>query len=427
MAEKIRTATSGASGLMGSLYDEFQGANKEDVDVGRTASSPYVNPEAPRQELFAPGKPEAQYNPNAVDPRPSNSSGGGKSDNESDSSGGGGFSASSALDDLGYANKDAFKAATGYSSVEQYLKDREGKLGKEIESSFDPIFDELDRQLGALPGRQREFEENIGRSAEAQLGDIETQRVFSTDKLESERSKGLRSLEDDIRNLMSAAGRKIGAAGAGSSSAAIQASEAVARAGQRSRGSLIESVVGKIAEVNNIATQQRSQINQWKSDRLFDIGQYFASQFDAIRGQMANAKGERSRALTQMKQGLEQQFTDYLISLDNQVRQYAQQVDMWERSRAAQAQQGLQSIQGMEQSFDIRDFKLVEGADGMQYFVAPGQEPIPAGIRVAQPEEDPTIRNAGPLNEPYRVVTNDSGEVSLEPIQGFSYTQLPQF
>lgn len=214
-------------------------------------------------------------------------------------------------------------------------RDEQKKRANEIGNAWNPIFSELDRQLGSIPQRQQQYEDRINESTQAQLEDVEASRARSTEVLETEKARGLRNLEEDVRNTLDAAGRKIGVLGAGSSSAVGQASEAIARVGQKARGNLMETVTTQLADINNLASEQRSKINQWKGDKLFEITSYFGNKLDELNMQKANAQKERKYAVEELIYNAEQDFVNALRNLDSQVLSYAQTVDMWQRERSA--------------------------------------------------------------------------------------------
>lgn len=301
-----------------------------------------------------------------------------------DSSDNSGFSANSYAKTLGYGSADEAKSALGVSSLEDYynsqkktLADQKAKQNKqaiEIGNAWNPIFSELDRMLGSIPTQQTNYENKIGESTNAQLSDVESSRVRSEEALQTEKKRGLRSLEEDIRNQLDAAGTMLGVAGAGSSSAVGQASEAVARVGQKARGNLQETVATKLTEINNLASTERSKINQWKSDKLFEITSYFGDKINELNMQKANAQKERKQAVEELIFNVEQEFMSSLKDLDSKVFDYAQTVDMWEKNRAAeledynrtQRNNAAVSPEKIAQSLSIFNSLIEQGASEQQ-------------------------------------------------------------
>ena len=213
---------------------------------------------------------------------------------------------------------------------------RSEKQAREIGTAWNPVFESLDQQLGSIPVRQAEYQGRIAESTDAQLSDVEASRARSTESLEKEKARGLRNLEDDIRNQMEVAGTKIGIAGAGSSSAVGQASEALARVGQKARGSLLEGANEQLTSINNLAAQERSKIGQWKQDKLGEIVSFFQNKMDELSFQKANAQKERKVAVEELIRDAQDQFVSALGGLDSEIRTYAQQVDTWEKKRQAE-------------------------------------------------------------------------------------------
>ena len=256
------------------------------------------------------------------------------------------FNTKEALKSLGYVNKNSFKKETGYSSVEQYLADqrkkeqaraaeRQQKAGQ-IGRAWDPILAELDAQIGRMPGQQAEYQNQLGGLADLQLQDVGQSANTASTSLEAEKKKGLRSLEEDMRNQMDAAGRYIGGLGGGNSSAGMQASEAVTRAGQKARGGLLETVTAKLGEIQTTAQKARSDVQNWKAGKLFEITQFFAEKMNELSMQKANSKGEKAKAIEQLKFDIEKELAGTLRDLDNQVIGYATTLEQWERERSAQ-------------------------------------------------------------------------------------------
>lgn len=293
----------------------------------------------------------------------------------------GGFDASSSLSDMGYSNKNEFRDATGYSSVEKYLNDQrnaerdradaQSRKAQEIGGAFDPIFSELDRQLSGLSGRQRDFESQINRSTVDQLSAVDANTSSSVETLEGERSRGLRDLEEDIRNQMTASNRIIGAAGAGASSAVGQASEAVARIGQRARSDLNQNAATQLKSIEELSLKQKNDINTWKQDKLFEISDFFAKQLDALTLQKAGASRDKKNSIAQLEFQIEQDYINQLRGLDQQTLQYNQSVDKWQQDRTQKLSAFDQSlntardtgIQGMMEAAELFNTLVKNGFD----------------------------------------------------------------
>ena len=275
---------------------------------------------------------------------------------------------------------------------------RSEKQAREIGTAWNPVFESLDQQLGSIPVRQAEYQGRIAESTDAQLSDVEASRARSTESLEKEKARGLRNLEDDIRNQMEVAGTKIGIAGAGSSSAVGQASEALARVGQKARGSLLEGVNEQLTSINNLASQERSKIGQWKQDKLGEIVSFFQNKMDELSFQKANAQKERKVAVEELIRDAQNQFVSALSGLDSEIRTYAQQVDTWEKQRQAEledyarrtgqsAAQGSKITDSALAMFDELAMRTGSEDEARSILAAQGIM-IPDGIRANTAEDD---------------------------------------
>lgn len=275
---------------------------------------------------------------------------------------------------------------------------RSEKQAREIGTAWNPVFESLDQQLGSIPVRQAEYQGRIAESTDAQLSDVEASRARSTESLEKEKARGLRNLEDDIRNQMEVAGTKIGIAGAGSSSAVGQASEALARVGQKARGSLLEGVNEQLTSINNLASQERSKIGQWKQDKLGEIVSFFQNKMDELSFQKANAQKERKVAVEELIRDAQNQFVSALSGLDSEIRTYAQQVDTWEKQRQAEledyarrtgqsAAQGSKITDSALAMFDELAMRTGSEDEARSILAAQGIM-IPDGVRANTAEDD---------------------------------------
>jgi len=240
------------------------------------------------------------------------------------------------------------KAMQGQASDRQ--KEYEGKVRGEIEEGYKPVFSQLDAMIGNLPGQRGEIESQLGASEASQLANVASQEQMGLRSLGAQEEKqrnlattSLRDLEDDIRNSMQAAGRYIGAQGAGDSSASYLASEALARQAQKGRAGILstrDEAVGdiglKMQDVSDLANQERNKIGQWKATKLTDVATTFQNQLQQLQLAKANASKEKANSLTNLISNSYQQFISQMQALDNQALQYSQQVDMWEMQRAAE-------------------------------------------------------------------------------------------
>lgn len=223
----------------------------------------------------------------------------------------------------------------------------ESRVRGAISSEFDPIFTELDRRIGMLPDERKQMEDQIGGLAKSQADTTTTQQTRDLASLDTSKSGevtqaqgSLRDLESDVRNQLLAKSFYFGALGAGDSSAPGMASEAVTKGALKARSNVLATrdqalavIDQKKGDVNSLATDQLQKIDQWKSDKLFSTAQFYSQKLDDLNGQKATAQGEKAKAISNMIQGLSQQFLTRLTQLDDQVTSFKQGVAQWQMQR----------------------------------------------------------------------------------------------
>lgn len=229
---------------------------------------------------------------------------------------------------------------------------RDAEIARErqaISGEFDPIFAELDRQLGALPGQKNELETKLSDLANIQKEGVtadETKGITALDQSaakETETAKGsLRNLEEDVRNLLQAKQFYFGAQGAGDSSAPGMASEAITKGALKSRGSVLSARDAGLADielkkqdVRNLSSDQSRKIDEWKSTKLYDLTESFQKQENDLNTAKANATGAKAKAINDVIRGLSQDYLTQLKKLDDQVFQYKSAVSTWQQQREA--------------------------------------------------------------------------------------------
>lgn len=278
-------------------------------------------------------------------------------------SGGGGYDASSMLRSAGLDSSQKSSLFKQYGvnntpdlleaikeSEKQRQREYESKVRGEIEKGYSDVFSKLDSMIGLLPTQQGELERRVGEMEKSQLANVDLERERGIASLGSAEQKqrdlakfSLRDLEDDTRNSMTAAGRYIGTRGAGDSSAVYLASEALARQAQKGRAGVLSTrnqAIGdiqlKIADVNNLASQEKNKVQQWKSNSLLTIAQDFQSRMENLLSQKVNASKEKVNALTNLIADSWKTFKSALSNLDSKALDYAQQIDMWQTQRQAE-------------------------------------------------------------------------------------------
>jgi len=266
--------------------------------------------------------------------------------------------------------------APTYPSFEEQIAKSKASAEEQIPASYEPIFAELDRQIGLLPEQKVEFERGIEALVGPQRGVVETERAGGVRRLEAagEEEKGraassLRDLEQDIRNQLQARAIYFGSVGAADSSAPVMASEAITREGLKARSGVLNvrnqslnQIALKIQDVNDLASTQLQKIESWKAGKLYDIGQWAVKRLDELKG----AKGE---VVTQAKTDL----TNRLQQLDDTVTDYRQSIDLWKMQRQADLEDWARELQARAQytTTTPTQYKIIQDDFGRVFAINP--------------------------------------------------------
>lgn len=221
-----------------------------------------------------------------------------------------------------------------------------------ITNSYGGVFENLDAQLAGLPGLQESAQGDINTAVEGQRAGIESGRQRSLQGLDQSeegirtQTKGnLRNLAEDVRNQLKAAGQYIGGLGAGDSSASGIAAGAVGKYGLKQRGMQLEQEQQLVQQINNqrlqvdqIANEEMQKVESQKQLQLSQIAREFQGIMQDLQNRKANASFQEQQQLTQAEQDIVMQLEDRLGGLDSEVRQYQQNVQVWNQQRQAELQ-----------------------------------------------------------------------------------------
>jgi hypothetical protein len=230
---------------------------------------------------------------------------------------------------------------------------------KRIAAAYEPIFAELDRQVGLLPEQRAEFAGGVEQLVGTQRAGVETERMGGVRRLEAagEEEKGrakstLRDLEQDIRNQLQARAIYFGSIGAAESSAPLMASEAITKAGLKARSGVLTArnqalnqIALKVQDVNDLASTQLQKIEQFKAEKLYEVSQWGINRLNELGTAKAQATGQQQQAINQAISNTQTDLTNRLRQLDDAVTTYRQSIDAWKMQRQADLEDWAKDIQ----------------------------------------------------------------------------------
>ncbi len=241
------------------------------------------------------------------------------------------------------------EAANREAAARAQEEQRINQIRSNISGAYDPVFGELDRQLGHVPGQQDALSTSVNTLSDQQTGYVNTEEQNNTAKLEGSKANeqanaksAFTDLSDNIRNLLQGAQFYLGSRGASDSSAAGAASEAIIQSADKTRGKILQTrnqalsaIDGKINDVQQLASTQRTKINDYKTNKLQEIVQWGVDRVNELNTQKAGAEGQKASAIANLIENTQQEFMARLQKLDDDVFNYKQSVDTWEKQRAA--------------------------------------------------------------------------------------------
>jgi len=233
-----------------------------------------------------------------------------------------------------YARSQGFGSWDEYQT---YLSQHQGGGTSFDTSAYDPIFSELDRQLGELPSIKAEHEGFVGTSEASQRQQAEAgmesglRNIEGSREEEALRSKrSLRDVAENARDILSKAANVWGG-----SSAVEAATAGISKAVGKQRGRIMEnrdlaySQLDRLgAGIRELYSGQLMKIETWKAEKMLEISQWIRSQETTIRGQKAEIQSSmNAESLAWARQ--------QAAAIEQQAQEYAQKVEFWTLQRQA--------------------------------------------------------------------------------------------
>jgi len=258
-----------------------------------------------------------------------------------------------------------YARSQGFGSWEEYqtyLSQHQGGGGVDpqvaLQEAAEPIYAELDRQIGLLPEQRANLEAQVsnlygtqtteaGGAKEREMGGLAGAEERETGR----KTKSLREISEGARNLLQAAGNIWGG-----SSAVSAATAGIAKQVGKQRGNIFEQANAayseldrKRADVESLFTQQTQKIEAWKSNKMLEISQYIRDVENSLRGQKADIRSN----LTQQALAFAQQKA---AKLEQMAQQYTLNMQAWREQRGAELSDWMTKLQATAKYQSGQDF-----------------------------------------------------------------------
>ena len=213
----------------------------------------------------------------------------------------------------------------------------------EINSGYNDYFSTLDRMMNEGLPQQAEAQRGIiGSQYQQGVSDLTAQNQLDLRDISNQRGdvksnqvSNLKDLAENINQLFNTGQVKLGAMGAGDSSAANQYAYALTKLGNKSRGNLMTQSADAMKDIDTrefklktILNNENQRLSREKDQSLQGISQWFAEQKNAIQQAVASGKIAQGKDLAALT-------TDAL----NQAMQAAQQANQYYQNQTGMLQQ----------------------------------------------------------------------------------------
>lgn len=239
----------------------------------------------------------------------------------------------------------------------------EDQMRGQIDSGYNNYFSELDNMLGGLD-TQKQSQENIANiQSNQQISDLGASTQQNIGKLEEEKTKvmdnqvkTLKDISGNIRNLLQAGNTYLGSRGAGDSSAVNQYGYATTKLGSQQRGDvmgqtrqILSTIGSKIADVNNIFTQEKNRIQSELGVKVQEIASWFADAQNQLRQAKAQGQLNKSADLQALTTNLYNQAVQQLTNIQNQTAKRQSQLETWALNNSKSLAEAKANLSGIAQ------------------------------------------------------------------------------
>jgi len=307
--------------------------------------------------------------------------------------------------DGGGAGLEAARAEAERLRAEEETRKQAVRSG--ITAQYQPVFAELDRRLGLIPGEETGLKKTVEDLYSTMSGQAEAYGTAPKGSIELARGKAETGAKETLRDLAEAGQGALGAVqkiyGASSVSPVIQGQMTRELSKQRAdilgqRDEAFAELNLKITEVDSMIASEKSKIDMWKTTELQKIGEEIRSRTDQINAQKVGASTEKAANLTALEMQIFQNAQQRLLNLDNQISEYTMSLDLYkEKTQTDLANYGEQlklmsQYQQPDYGFNLAD---LTPAQAQQISSGTGEDFDWRGYRI-QPEKETRMINGIP-------------------------------
>lgn len=216
-----------------------------------------------------------------------------------------------------------------------------------IRGGFSDIRNQLDGYLNQLSGYQNEDINSVGNSYNYQNSEIANQRNAQINKLNSLREGSIADLQKTMRTMLDAGNIKLGAAGAGDSSATPMYAYALSKQATQNQSNIQNQSNQQMMDIETNYNSAINSLNQWKEEQVQGVRSKYQSLFDQVQQRKMSATAQETQALANLETGLLNQAQSELANIKAMEMQNRQSITQW---ALQQSQSVNQYRQGLDNS-----------------------------------------------------------------------------
>jgi hypothetical protein len=256
----------------------------------------------------------------------------------------------------GIVNGISYPDSQSYMDAVNAFQNGSNQVRNDINSGYDNYFSSLDSMMGGL-NDQKTAQEGIvnsqfnqGKNTLTNQFDTGTQDLNTQQRKTDEQTAGtLKDLTDNIRNLFTSGQIKLGAMGAGDSSAVNQYSYALSKLGDKQRGNVLTQKNSIYNDINDRSMKLKStydtavnNLQEETNAKISQIGQWFADSQNSLRQAKAQGQLQKGQDLASLSKDLLNQATQSLMQVKAEQANKRSALEQWAMNNS-QSVQGLQS------------------------------------------------------------------------------------
>lgn len=236
-----------------------------------------------------------------------------------------------------------------YQNLLAQMSSAEDQQKSSINAGWDSYIGQLNDMLNVgLPGQMQAQQGMANTSYQQGVNTLQGQKTSSEQSLESQKTKSLKDLSENVMNLFQSGNVYLGARGAGDSSAANQYSYALTKMGSKARGDIMTQANDRLNQIGDIYNSEINRLDSEKNMRLAEISNWFNEAQNQIRQNIGQAGLGRQRDLQALSQNAYNTALQALQMLQTESSNRRGALESWALSNSRNVQELLGNMRAVQ-------------------------------------------------------------------------------